>query len=234
MASSKLSIDLESNVLPSLTGLPRWTAKSLPKVAGGKDPSPSFWLSTEESPKEGAIAIVFRPTGITYEGRQTVLGRIIEASHVPSNELRFSLEIWKGATATGGIEVLAHLHEDESGPMSRLSMAMDGLWARRDDVGRKLGTIGFVPREISSYIRPLLTNYPYIMPYWQPGHDSEFTLSLSLVLVIWRLDPDYIAHMLKGFLPAYAETIDRTNLMRWNPELYVKTRTITPGYAGKE
>ncbi len=211
------------------TGFKNWLGSSILN----NNQSAAWWFTTPKD-MDGAMALNIRPTGIVYEDRQKVVTKLLELSRVAGASFRFSFEMRKTGPVTGGMEIFAHHHQEGGRIRSRLSMAMDGKWAVTDEEGVLVGSLGFVPKEVSHHLRTLMINHPYSVPYYQLCKDTEHTLSISIILLIWKLDSDYMRHLKLRFATDYEEAAHRTNLLRWDRNTYKEAKLPANGYGGLE
>jgi hypothetical protein len=180
-----------------------------------------------------ALAIHMRPTGVTFEGRQDAIAKLIEHSYKPDYSVRFSLGAKDKGLGKGGITVMAHLHHRPRRPKSRFTLITDD-WKDTADysVGEDLGEVGFLPRELAPHLRPWLYDYPYVIPYYQTSEQVNSHRSLSLVLVLWRMPAALLDRVGPALTADYRLVRDRTNLVRWEMKNMLATNYIKPGYDG--
>ena len=127
---------------------------------------------------------------------------------------------------------MAHIYHQVERKNSRIGLITSEWVDDQGDAPTDIGGVGYVPRELSPHLRPLLADHPYIIPYYQTSDESEKIRSLSLVLMVYCLSRDLVDHIAGRLVEDYKLASARTNLVRWKAQSLRDSKYIKPGYAG--
>jgi len=205
--------------------------------------SSTVFLQNRNS-KEGALACVFRPVGVVYEGRQKSIQEAVHVSQRKDFQIRFEVGVRRQGAGAGAVTIQANSWV--YGPprqKTRLGLIRECMWAdeapamnHRQDIG----DMGLVPRELAPYFKRLLPDYPYVIPYYQMHVGREY-LSVRVMLLIWGLGEEAVAYLTSGpdhlrFIADLEQSHQRTMKgVALDGTWAHATRAyyIAPGYQGK-
>lgn len=195
-----------------------------------------FWHTPVDG-GDGALTIVFKPTGVSFDDRPENINELYEYSS--RYRFRFSLENRKQGPGAGGLEILSHKTPLETiRPSSRMMLLAHTSW-NEVEMGEDVGSIGWVPRELTKPVRPLLHDHPYAITHLATAPNrhsfhSRDRPSVLLVLAIWRLSPGLIKGISADLMEGYKLLERRTGLEKWHKAGFMSAWVLTPGYEGQE
>ena len=168
-----------------------------------------FLGSTESN---NILSVFFRPTGITFEGREANIQVLSDKAARNVAKIRFAVVPCTTGEGAGGFEIHAFSASINRTP-SRLELISE--WV---DPGEPIGSVGWVPMELTHLLKDYLFNRPsYITHYTYPIEDYHLYPSLYVGLSILNLpslDPNQ--DWTQTLIRQYALTYKRTNLQRWS------------------
>jgi len=111
----------------------------------------------------------------------------------------------------------------ESKEITRFAVLVADTWGKYEDFGEVIGSVGWLPRELSPLLRPLMYCSPHCISHYAflaPWTLANRHPSIYFSLIIWGLsgeDEDVARGMCQEFDTVYT----RTNLKRWaNTEMH--------------
>lgn len=177
----------------------------------------AVYLARTGNPALGdAVALFFRPTGISYDGRSDVIKKIHDRNYDKKYQYRFSLKVRTHGAGAGGLEIFAHERETYRRNPSRISLLVQGTWGPDVDPGTELGSVGWLPREVTKPCRELVyKRTPMAFTAYQTYRGrGDSTPNILLCFIMWKVpNADNVADHIATLYPVLAE---RTNLAFWN------------------
>ena len=192
-----------------------------------------FWGKTQDAGH--ALALLFRPTGVTFNGRQGNIARVDELTRQytrPPMKIRFGLEICTEGEGAGGVEAVAFSKPVEDPvPANRLDLLIDDLWIKPLDLGTRVGSVGWIPRELTPLLRPMLHDAPHCISHFTCKlAQYQYTFStLLLCLVIYRLSEED-EDLARGMLDSYELVCQRTHIGNWRGATLSPAWVLPPGF----
>jgi len=191
------------------------TPEALPPSGVEGKPGGVWWLEAPGTLLKNALALFFRPTGITHDDRPEVIQKLDHMGHGKSFLRRFDLVVRAHGPGAGGLEIFAYQREEKPKNQPRLSMLIEGTWGPLVYWGEEIGSVGWLPREFTKLYRTLLyEKYPYAVTNYAIQANYGSIPSICLCLVVWNLEAEKksLAYEVADIYPLVEK---RTNLKRW-------------------